>query len=136
MDDLRNMYDDDDVGSEDDSDDDDYSYQSPPDHEHRAPIQFVSATSTHHKYAGGVNLDTTHSFTSMILQSHADEQSHHSNDSFVHMKSDQNRMTKHHTNNTTAELTSKDIADLRRYMESIDTAQDKIRGILAKIETT
>lgn len=135
---LRNLYDlsDPDEDYEED-DDDDISYQSS---EQRAPVKFVSTRSTHDLYENQSEFpDVNTSFASMLLQNH-DDLSQNSNNSLVQtgQKNNQNddRLNDESDSefSSHAEFTTKDIADLRRYVESIEHAQTKIRKILTKFE--
>jgi len=132
--------------ADDDYEDDGLSFQSSEGEERKAPVKFISTTSSHN-FHGSENdfpLETSNSFTSMVLRSH-DDLTHDSNNSVVktgfekqpkdnggvdddvlsHSESD---------SSSPAEFTAKDAADLRRYVESIEEAQQNIRKILTKLE--
>ncbi len=126
----KRLYDDDAVydlgGDVDEEYEDDLSYEMS--EEVKAPVKYVSTTSEHN-FLGSESdfpLDATMSFVSGVHESHERHSQLSEDDSFVKKG-----------NNVTSqsEFTAQDVADLRRYVESIEDAQQKIRKILSKIES-
>ena len=154
---LKNLYgqngdvDDDDVDNDDDFDDDDFdddiSYQLSV--ERRAPVKFVSTTSEHN-YLGSESdfvVDTTTSFQSMVNESYEKNSDGSVSDSVVKttttktmteiQKKDKPQLNygSDSESSSPTDFSAQDVADLRRYVESIEDAQQKIRKILSKIES-
>ena len=126
--------------NENDNLDDNLSYGSSQDLK-VAPVKFVSTRSSHNFYGSESDfpLHATHSFTSMMLDSHDDEVSHHSRDSLVQtgVRVERNDSPyTHHSQNISSPVnfTMKDVSDLRNYVESIEYSQKQIRKILSKLD--
>ena len=126
----------------DDEDDDDMSYQS--DNSQEAPVKFVSTANTDkfvNNPTGRSNERESASFARRMQQTFDDlSQNSSESDSLAHTgHTDHSGIDKENLDHVPlepGELTAKDIADLRRYMESIETTQEKIRKILVKLEQT
>ncbi len=129
---LRNWYDE----SEEGDYDDDLSYHLS--QEQRAPVKFVSTTSTHNIFGNDSDfaLEKSNSVVSSIVHESNEIDSLGSEDSFVkRRKSQRGNAGSDSESSSPAEFTAKDVADIRRYVESIEDAQQKIRKILSKIDS-
>ena len=127
---------------------DDLSYQSgnssQSGNSREAPVKFVSTGSMRdfvsHELERSKTRETT-SFERRIQQSALNDSSHGSLAHTGHTGhtdhsgfNNQDNLNHKDLSAPVVELTTKDVADLRRYMESIERTQQKIRTILAKLE--